>query len=504
MAWEKVKMGWLRRTVKIPSNWGSKEIYLHFEAVAGYADVYINGVKVGENFDIFLPFDIDITKYASPGNKLEIMVGVRSQQLFENNHTVGRRILPAGSMWGQHIIGIWQDVYLTAKPKINVTNLFVKPLVGLKQLLIQVSLENNTNISSSISVDGDVYEWLNHAGTDVVSAPEPNWELGKKTASITHRIVVIKPYGKQTVTLTLRVADNMLNEWTPEHPNLYALLLSLKQGSYTIDMKYERFGWREWTINGTQYCLNGKPYPLRGDSWHFMGIPQMTRRYAWAWYHTLKDINGNAVRLHAQVYPRFYMDMADEMGICVLDETANWASDGGPKLDSDTFWSKSKEHLNRFVLRDRNYPSVFGWSISNENKPVILYVYKKPELLVPQKKAWQEWCGIVKSTDPTRPWISSDGEDDGDGVLPVTVGHYGDSISMAHWRAIGKPWGVGEHSMAYYGTPEQVSVYNGEQAFVSQKGRMEGLANECYNLITVQRKNGAAYSSVFNMVWYAL
>lgn len=58
-------------------------------------------------------------------------------------------------------------------------------------------------------------------------------------------------------------------------------------------------------MNGTVQCLNGKPYQLRGDSWHFMGIPQMTRRYAWAWFTAIKGMNGNAVRPHAQVYPRF-------------------------------------------------------------------------------------------------------------------------------------------------------------------------------------------------------
>lgn len=272
----------------------------------------------------------------------------------------------------------------------------------------------------------------------------------------------------------------------------------------TIDTKYERFGWREWTLQGTTQCLNGEPYALHGDSWHFMGIPQMTRRYAWAWFTAIKGMNGNAVRPHAQVYPRFYLDMADEMGICVLNETANWASDGGPKLDSEHFWKESKEHLKRFVLRDRNHASVFGWSISNENKPVILHVYNRPELIPAQQKAWEEWRDIVRQYDPTRPWISSDGEDDGNGILPVTVGHYGDTNSMKNWISIGKPWGIGEHSMAYYGTPEQVSKYNGERAYESQEGRMEGLANECYNLIANQRRLGASYSTVFNMAWYAL
>jgi beta-galactosidase len=196
--------------------------------------------------------------------------------------------------------------------------------------------------------------------------------------------------------------------------------------------------------------------------------------------------------------------VADEMGICILAETANWASDGGPKLDSPLFWEHSKDHLKRMVIRDRNHPGVFGWSISNENKPVILHVFNEPGWMVQQKQAWIDWRDIVRTHDTTRPWISSDGEDDGDGILPATVGHYGDKSSMKHWVEIGKPWGIGEHSMAYYGTPEQVAKYNGERAYESQLGRMEGLAYECYDLIASQRLNGASYVSVFNIAWYAL
>ena len=84
-----------------------------------------------------------------------------------------------------------------------------------------------------------------------------------------------------------------------------------------------------------------------------------------------------------------------------------------------------------------------------------------------QQKAWKEWRDIVRLYDPTRHWISSDGEDDGNGILPVTVGHYGDINSMKNWINIGKPWGIGEHSMAYYGTPEQVSKYNGERGYAA-------------------------------------
>lgn len=506
--WEQVKMAWLRKTVQVPSGWSDKQVKLHFEAVAGMAEVYVNGKKVGENFDLFLPFDLDVTDAVSPGQQAEVLVGVRSQWLFEDNATVGRRIVPAGSMWGYLVNGIWQDVYLVAVPKVNISNVYVKPLVSQNELALEVTVENNTTKRQTVKLGGAVCEWLNRAGNDINSAPVPAWELGEKAISIKETAVQVGAQTTAKATISIPVAEGTLHYWTPETPNLYALQLTASLSGTSrvavIDLKYERFGWREWTFQGTVQCLNGQPYPLKSDSWHFMGIPQMTRRYAYAWYTAIKGMNGNAVRLHAQVYPRLYMDMADEMGICILDETANWASDGGPKLDSETFFEHSRDHLRRFVERDRNHASVFGWSISNENKPVILYVFKRSDLLPRQKEEWAVWRDIVRETDPTRPWISSDGEDDGDGVLPVTVGHYGDDNAMRKWQQIGKPWGIGETGMCYYGTPQQTSKFNGQRAYESAEGRMEGLANECYHLIKDMRQMGASYSTVFNMAWYAL
>ncbi len=502
--WEDARMAWMKKAVTIPMDWDNKQVKLYFEAVAGFTEVYVDRKKVAENFDLFLPFDVDITEQVKPGQTIEVLVGVRDQALYENKSTIGRRVIPAGSMWGTNIRGIWQDVYLLAYPKINVEDIFVKPLVSKNMLELEVTVKNNTDKQAEVRLDGVVNEWLNRAGTDMNSVPVPNWELGQQSLSITDTKLSLSPNAATKTTIRVPVNSGDLIFWTPEYPALYALRLNLYQQNQKMDTKYERFGWREWTFDGTKQLLNGKAIALKGDSWHFMGIPQMTRRYAWAWFTAIKGMNGNAVRPHAQVYPRFYLDMADEMGICVLNETANWASDGGPKLDAPEFWEASKRHLERFVLRDRNHASVFGWSVSNENKPVILHVYNKPELMTEQKKAWEDWRGIVTKNDPTRPWISADGEDDGDGILPTTVGHYGDLNSMKRWVGIGKPWGIGEHSMAYYGTPEQVAKYNGERAYESQQGRMEGLANEVYHLIANQREMGASYISVFNMAWYAL
>ena len=251
--------------------------------------------------------------------------------------------------------------------------------------------------------------------------------------------------------------------------------------------------------------LNGEPLTLRGDSWHFMGIPQMTRRYAWAWFTALRRAGLNAVRLHAQPYPAFYLDVADEMGILVLDETAVWASDGGPKLDDPSFWKDTECHLAALIRRDRNHPSVFGWSVCNEMLPIVRDVMRNPpgmmDVLV---RYYSIWADICRRFDSTRPWISADGDDDGMGKLPVYVVHYGGPEAMQRAVESGKPWGVGEAGDAYYATPEQVAETNGERAYESFEGRMEGVAISSYQSLIEQRQYHAIYRSVFNLVWYGL
>jgi beta-galactosidase len=175
-------------------------------------------------------------------------------------------------------------------------------------------------------------------------------------------------------------------------------------------------------------------------------------------------------------------------------------------LDSGKLWTRCEDQLRNLVRRDRNHPAVFGWSVANEVIPVIKHVRRQPPAVVEAMcQRYGRWVELVKSVDPSRSWISADGDGDGDGRLPTLVGHYGDLNSMRDWSRKGKPWGIGEQTMAYYGTPRQVAKINGDRAYESMEGRMEGLAYEAYHLIANgQRKYGASYCSIFNLVWYAL
>ncbi len=504
--WESAAIGWMKKDFELPTGFENKELILHFEAIAGYAKIYVNGQLIKENLNIFLPTDIDVTSYLNKG-KNEILVGVAKASLLDRKGKYGQRIYVAGSFWGQHIVGIWQDVFLIALPKINIYNVYINPDVKNDSLVLSVKIKNNTQVTQGIYLSAMIRAWQKPITNDINLAPVDNGVLGNDIFSIknTNDLQIVQAGDSITVHLSKKI-NGLLQHWTPDIPNLYGAIINLTtDNGKVIDKKYTRFGWRQFTIEGNKLLLNGTPIVLKGDAWHFMGVPQMTRRYAWGWFQMLKDANANAVRLHAQPYPSFYLDVADEMGICVLDETGIWASDGGPKIDSEEYWESCKKQVTDLVLRDRNHPSVFGWSVCNENLPVDMYVFHAPDSLVQRNvQEINSWIKIVRKLDPSRNWISGDGDTMLPTNLPIVIGHYGDEHAMEQWSSEGKPWGMGEAGMAYYGTPRQVATINRDRAYESQKGRMEGLATEAYNLIREEREYHAVYASIFNIVWYGL
>ena len=111
---------------------------------------------------------------------------------------------------------------------------------------------------------------------------------------------------------------------------------------------------------------------------------------------------------------------------------------------------------------------------------------------------------ITRECDHTRNWISGDGETQTDTDLPTVIGHYCNMPLMLEWKSKSKPWGVGEMGMCYAGTPAHVSVVNGDRAFESQEGRMEGLAGEAFETISMQRGLDACYASISNLAWYGV
>ena len=503
--WNSARMAWLRRSFDIPRSWEGKRVILHFEAVAGECRVVVNGREAGVNFDNHTPFEFDVTGFVEPGKACEVLVGLRSHKLFDKKHPDYRYMgatYPTGSNTDA-LFGIWQDVYAFAVPEVHVSDVFVKPLVSRGELVAEVTVENNSSRSARFSISGSVKEWINDAGADVATAPEPRSHIGRTMLVVEPVRVSLKPGESKVVSLRAKVAGE-LDCWTPSTPILYMLELALS-GKEVADLKAARFGWREFRIVGDEFRLNGEKIQCFGDIQHPFSAYICSRRFAWAWYRMIKDFGGNAVRPHAQPWPRCYYDLADEMGLMVLDETGLFGSSIRANFEEEQTWQKSAEQLRRLILRDRNHPSVIGWSAGNETFAIALLNKPPQEIADRWDRKLAELASTARLYDDTRDFITLDGDTDMHGTLPVWSKHFGHGLRVGDLpKNLGKPLVVGEFGATYYGRPEQLYPFIGEDAFLSYKGRNEALAIDLYRNIRQMALPYVAYFSPSEVSWFGL
>lgn len=506
--WIHYHMAWMERVFSVPDSWPEgRRLVLHFESVAGECEVWLNGRKVGGHFDKYLPFDIDVTDAVALDRPNTLRVGVRSYRLYDLCDAAYTKMIapyPNGSNTDR-LSGIWQDVSLLALPEVRVADVFVKPWLDRDTLEAEVTLRNDTARARTVEISAEVSEWRNAAGADVLAAPMPAWWLGDEALRLGSISVRVPARGTAVCTLTVR-PDGRLKAWSPDAPNLYAMLVRVKADDVEVDVKYQRFGWRQFTLQGRDLLLNGQKIQLKGDIIHPFGAYVFSRRFVWAWYRMIKDMHGNAVRPHAQVYPRCYLELADEMGLCVLDETAVFGSSIRSNFRPPEFWTRYEEHYKGLILRDRNHPSVFGWSFGNE----MFAVFRLNEVGKEDERRWYDRLTRVglagRQHDPTRPWISCDGDDDLFGALPVWSRHYGHNLPPLeeHTRGLDKPLMVGESGGTYYARPADLAVFAGECAYLDYAGRNDALGVDVYQNAVFMARQGVAYFSASETVWFGL
>ncbi|GHV24885.1 hypothetical protein FACS1894176_02150 [Bacteroidia bacterium] len=310
----------------------------------------------------------------------------------------------------------------------------------------------------------------------------------------------------ETKTVTIRAQiNNEIKKWSPTEPNLYTLVLNVNGKKQIYDIKATRFGWRQLKIVGNEFQLNGEKIQCYGDIQHPFSAYVCSRRFAYAWYQMIKDFGGNAVRPHAQPWSRVYYDLADEMGLMVLDETALFGSSIRLNLEEEITWQRSQEHLNRLILRDRNHPSVIGWSAGNEMFAIALLNKSPKEVSDKWDAQLVDLALSAKQLDPTREFVTLDGDRDMDGRLPVWSKHFGHGLRTEELpKDLNKPLIVGEFSATYYGKPSQLYPFAGDKAFESYYGRSEALAVDVYQNAVLMARPYLAYFSPSEVSWFGI
>ncbi len=335
-------------TFTVPSEWSGHNLLLNFGGIYSAAYVWVNGKFVGYTQGANTDHEFDITEMARTGNNtLAVQVFRWSDGSYLEDQDMFR------------MSGIYRDVTLTAVPSTFVRDHYITSALdassGYTSGTFNVELSINNRSTSSSTVSAEV-KLLDQAGNTVHTFPAQKVE---NLASAAEKTI------KFTTTLS------GLKLWTAETPNLYTVVVSLKNESGKETEAFStKYGFRHIAQVGQFVHINGKKVFFKGTNRH--DTHPLTGR-AIDMETMLLDVTmfkqNNINTLRTSHYPnaaKMYA-MLDHFGIYVMDE-ADVECHAYTDLSSNTTWEKAfVDRERRMVLRDRNHPSVVFWSMGNES-----------------------------------------------------------------------------------------------------------------------------------------
>jgi len=338
--------GSYRKTFTLPANWKGKHIFLRMEKTASASFVWINGQEVGYNEGAQEPAEYDVTSFLKPGkNTIAVNVLKYCDGVY----------LESQDYW--RLAGIFDDVWLYATPDVHLFDWHATTDLdeNYKNAKLNVQITVN-NLSKTDKQNYKVRASLFNSDNVLVQ-------------NFTSDAVQLTADNKQLITISSEVVNP--KKWTAETPNLYWLKLELINGKgKTEEVIAGRIGFKETEIRHQVFYLNGKAIKLNGINSH-MQHPDLGHTMDEATirkdFEILKQFNINCVRTSHYPPVARYLELADEYGLYIIDETGDEAH-ATEYLSDKTEWEPMyRERVRKMVLRDRNHPSILFWSAGNES-----------------------------------------------------------------------------------------------------------------------------------------
>ena len=330
-------VGSYRKEFTLPANWNGRDIYVRFNGAGPGYYLWINGNLVGYSEDSYLPSEFNITEFVKPGNN------VIAVQIYR--FTSGS-FLECQDFW--RLTGISRDVFLWSAPKTQIRDYF-----------FQTDLDNqyiNATVKLDIKLTG---EQLN---TGNLTA-----KIMKGSTVIAQQELSSPVVGNNTITMNVSNPD----KWSAEIPNLYDLVITLKNGSNTLDIRGGKVGFREVGIGSKgELLINGKRMVFHGVNRHDhseINGRTVSKEEMEMDIKTMKRLNINAVRTSHYPNNPYLYELCDKYGMYVLAE-ANVETHGNTGLSSvEVFRKPMVERNENHVKWLKNHPCIFMWSYGNES-----------------------------------------------------------------------------------------------------------------------------------------
>ncbi len=354
---------WYRKHFTVAKEEEGSRITLLFEGVATRCVVYLNGCELKHNFCGYTSFEVDLTDYLHYGEEENVLaVYVRY------DHNEG---------WWYQGGGIYRHVWLikTAPVSVDLWGVCIRPELlgetGVWRIAFETTLRNDGYCNQEVRIVSTV---LDREGRPCAQAEGTVFVSLRQKTAVEYETQMEQPH-----------------LWDTEDPYIYTVKTALYIGKEEIDTVYDRFGFRTFCFTADNgFILNGRRVDICGVCGHGdfgltgKAVPDNIFRYK---VQLMKEMGANGYRTSHYPQAAAMMDALDEAGFIVMDETR---------------WFDSTEEglaaLEMMIRRDRNRPSVFMWSIGNEEPHHLTQIGRRIN---------KAMIARAKQLDPTRPTTSA-------------------------------------------------------------------------------------------------
>lgn len=365
-------MVWYRKHFVVPAACKNQNVFIHFEAVMGKQEVYINGRMVKKHYGGYLPFNINLTECGvSAGDTC--LIAVMADNSNDKTYPPGK---PQYALDFCYHGGIYRDVWLIGKSKVAITETIDNDKVAggsvfahydnisekSADVFINTEIKNSGRYGKKVDV---IITLRDKEGNVVGEKSKSNYLASSVAKTVIEKFNIKRP-----------------NLWSPSEPYLYNAEIKIMEGNKCVDGGTVRLGIRKAEFKGKKgFYLNGKPYgQLLGANRHqdfaYVGNA-LPNSMQWRDAKKLKDSGFDIIRTAHYPQDPSFMDACDELGLFVIVATPGWQ-----------YWNKNPEFAERvyenttqIIRRDRNHPSVLMWEpILNETRYPLDFALKSLDL----------------------------------------------------------------------------------------------------------------------------
>ena len=326
--YKKTHNAWYRKTFRLDNIYADKHIYLCFEGISVFSEIYFNGSLLKRSFSAYSEIDFDVSDRAY-FKDVPNVISVHVNAIDEEG-------------WWYEGAGIYRNAYLYIKDKLHIAHngMFFKPVFNGVSWDVKANalIENTGYDSDSFYIE------------TIIS--DENNEIAHEQSDI------FTVSGNEKISVDIEMHGVDAEFWDVDNPKLYKAKMNIYRNGELIDDEETNIGFRIIEVNEEGFILNGRKVYLIGTCNHQdhagvgVAVPYFVNEYR---IKRLKELGTNAYRCSHNPPTKDILDICDKYGMIVLDENRRFETG-----------EEYIEQLETFVKRDRNHPSVVFYSLFNE------------------------------------------------------------------------------------------------------------------------------------------